>query len=499
MGLQKLIMSQPRRIHFIGIGGAGLSAIASVLLEQGYTVSGSDLQASPNTDRLARLGATVHTGHAAANLGQAELVVVSSAVPAANPELLEADRRGVPVVKRAEWLGHMMAQQRGVAVAGTHGKTTTTAMIAFILHESGRDPTFIVGGDLPQLGTNAAAGQSDIFVIEADEYDHTFLGLRPEIAVVTIVEWDHPDCYPTPESMQDAFREFVALLPPEGLLIACGDEPTVGELLGNWRNGRLEDCKDDSVPEDVQPSNLPSFQPSVLPSLTTYGLDPDNDWHAFDLRPNSRGGYDFSIATNLPISQPSNLPIQHAATSIPGVHNVKNALAALIVADRLGVPIKQATAILANFRGVARRFEMKAAAGGILVVDDYAHHPTEIRATLAGARAHYPDREIWAVFQPHTYSRTRSLLDDFAAAFADAHHVVILDIFPAREVDDGSVNSRDLVTRMSHPDARYIGTLDDASDFLSGQLRPGDLLITMGAGDCYRVGEMVIKELGIRN
>ena len=488
-------MSLPRRIHFIGIGGAGLSAIATVLLEQGYTVSGSDLQASPAIDRLARLGAAVHTGHAAANLGQAELVVVSSAVPAANPELVEADRRGVPIVKRAEWLGHMMAHQRGVAIAGTHGKTTTTAMIAFILHEAGLDPTFIVGGDLPQLGTNAAAGQSDIFVIEADEYDHMFLGLRPEIAVVTIVEWDHPDCYPTPESMHEAFRQFIALIPPEGLLIACGDEPTVQDLISSWKTGKLEDWKDDSLP-DVQPSNLPS--------LTTYGLDPDNDWRAFDLRPNPRGGYDFSISTNLPISQSTNLPIHQstnlpispASTSIPGVHNVKNALAALAVADRLGVPIEQATAILANFRGVERRFEIKGEAGGILVVDDYAHHPTEIRATLAGARAHYPDREIWAVFQPHTYSRTRSLLDDFAAAFADADHVIIVDIFPAREVDDGSVNSRDLVTRMRHPDARYISALDDASGFLSGQLRSGDLLITLGAGDCYQVGEMVIKEVG---
>jgi len=478
---------KPRRIHFIGIGGAGLSAIATVLLERGYTVSGSDLHASPTTERLARLGATVHIGHAAPNLGQADLVVVSSAVPAGNPEVNEAHRRGVPVLKRAEWLGHMMAHQRGVAVAGTHGKTTTTAMIALILRDAGMDPTFIVGGDIPQLDTNAAAGVSDIFVIEADEYDHTFLGLRPEIAVVTVVEWDHPDCYPTPESMQDAFREFIALLPPDGLLIACGDEPTVQDLISNWKTGRLEDWKDDRLPEDVQPSNLPT--------LTTYGLDSNNDWHAFDLRPNARGGYDFAISTNLPTIQPSNLPVHHASTSIPGAHNVKNALAALIVAHRLGVPFEQATTILANFTGVERRFQIKGEASGVLVVDDYAHHPTEIRATLAGARTRYPDREIWALFQPHTYSRTRSFLDEFAAAFAEADHVVVVDIFPARELDDGSVSSRDLVARMSHPDARHIGALDEASHFLSRQLRPGDVLITMGAGDGYLVGETVISEL----
>ncbi len=487
-------MLQARRIHLIGIGGAGLSAIATVLLEQEYTVSGSDLQASPSTERLANLGATVHASHAAANLGEADLVVVSSAVPADNPEVKEAHRRGIPVVKRAEWLGHMMAHQQGVAVAGTHGKTTTTAMIAFILHEAGLDPTFIVGGDIPQLGTNAAAGKSDIFVIEADEYDHTFLGLQPEIAVVTIVEWDHPDCYPTAELMHGAFRQFIALVPPEGLLVACGDEPTVQGLIRYWKNGRMEERKNDQPAASLQPSSLPTFQSSNLPALTTYGLNDGNDWRAFDLRPNARGGYDFAISTSLPAFQPSNLPIRHASTSVPGTHNVKNALAALIVADRLRVPFEQSTAILAKFRGVERRFEIKGEAGGVLVVDDYAHHPTEIRATLAAARTRYPDREIWTLFQPHTYSRTRSFLDEFAAAFADADHVVVVDIFPAREIDDGSISSRDMVARMRHPDARYISGLDDASDFLSGQLRPGDVLITMGAGDGYRVGEMIITK-----
>jgi UDP-N-acetylmuramate--alanine ligase len=474
----------PRNIHLIGIGGAGLSAIATVLLEQDYTISGSDLRASPTTERLARLGATVHIGHAAANLGDADVVLVSSAVPADNPEVVEARRRGVPVVKRAEWLGKMMAGKRGVAVAGTHGKTTTTAMIAYVLRDAGLDPTFIVGGDIPQLGTNAAAGGGDVFVIEADEYDHTFLGLRPEIAVVTVVEWDHPDCYPTPESMQEAFGEFIALVPPEGKVIACGDEPT------------------------IHPSTLPPFQPSTLPTLITYGLDPANDWHAFDLRSNAHGGYDFSIATNLPIyqstnlpasqstrlptSQSTNLPIFHASTSVPGVHNVKNALAALIVAHSLGVPVDQASSALAQFKGVGRRFEIKGEMGGILVVDDYAHHPTEIRATLVAARTHYPERGIWAVFQPHTYSRTRALLDDFATAFGEADHVILVDIFPSREIDDGSVTSRDILNKMEHPDARYIGALEDAADFLADQLRSGDLLITMGAGDGYRVGEMVI-------
>ncbi len=467
---------QPQSVHLIGIGGAGLSAIATVLLEKGYTVSGSDLHASPTTERLAQSGATVHIGHAAANLGKADVVVVSSAVPANNPEVEEAQRRGIPVLKRAAWLGHMMADQRGVAVAGTHGKTTTTAMIALILRAAGLDPTFIVGGDIPQLGTNAAAGNGDVFVIEADEYDHTFLGLRPEIAVVTVVEWDHPDCYPTPEAMQETFQQFVALVPPEGALVACGDEPTVQELIGQWKGGS-------------------SSLRASAPALITYGLDQGNEWRAFDLRPNARGGYDFSVSTYQAVSQAANSSTFQACIAVPGTHNVRNALAALIVADRLGVPLAQATAALAEFKGVGRRFEIKGQAGGILVVDDYAHHPTEIRATLAATRTRYPNREIWALFQPHTYSRTRALLDDFAAAFGDADHVLVVDIFPAREVDNGSITSRDILARMKHPDARYIGTLDDATGFLVGRLHPGDLLITMGAGDGYQVGELVLKGL----
>ena len=491
---------QPQRVHLVGIGGAGLSAIAVVLLEQGYTISGSDLRPSPATQRLARLGAVVHIGHAAANLGDADVVIVSSAVAADNPELQEAERRAVPIVKRAAWLGRMMAGKRGVAVAGTHGKTTTTAIIALILRAAGLAPTFIVGGDIPQLGTNAAAGRGDVFVVEADEYDHTFLGLRPEVAVVTVVEWDHPDCYPTPESMQAAFQQFVRLLPAHGLLVACGDEPSVRELLR--KSGRMPQGGD-SLEEWKPDQESPTFQPFSLPSLVTYGLNPGNAWRATDLQPNARGGYDFTISTNLPIYQstnlptfqPSSLPAFHASTSIPGIHNVKNALAALAVAQGLGVPLAQAAATLADFTGVDSRFEIKGEVGDIVVVDDYAHHPTEIRATLAAARARYPERLIWAMFQPHTYSRTRALLDDFAAAFSDADHVVVVDIFPARESDAGSVSSRDIVGRMEHPDAGYIGALDDAAQFIADHLRSGDVLITLGAGDGYRVGEIVMERL----
>jgi UDP-N-acetylmuramate--alanine ligase len=456
----------PEHIHLIGVGGAGLSAIATVLLERGHRVSGSDLQASPTTERLMGMGATVHIGHAATNLGDADLVIVSSAVPDGNLEVEEARHRGIPVVKRAEWLGQMMEGKRGVAVAGTHGKTTTTAMIALILRDAGLDPTFIVGGDIPQLGTNAAAGEGEVFVIEADEYDYTFLGLQPEIAVITVVEWDHPDCFPTPESMQEAFLQFVESVPPEGVLIGCGDEPGVQRL---FRKDGLR---------------------AKVPATITYGLNEGNDWRALGLRPNAGGGYDFSV------SRPSGT--YEVCISLPGTHNVKNALAALVVADRLGVPFVRAANALASFTGVGRRFEIKGQVDDILVVDDYAHHPTEIRATLAAARTRYPDRRIWAVFQPHTFSRTRALLDDFAAAFTDADQVIVVDIFPAREVDDLSLSSRHILARMEHPGAGYIGALDDAADFLVHQARAGDVLITLGAGDGYRVGEMVISGIGSR-
>ncbi len=485
------------RIHLIGIGGAGLSAIATVLLQQGYTVSGSDRQASAATERLAQLGATIFIGHRPENLddrrpltadrqvsatdnGQQaiDVVVVSSAIPPDNPELLEARRRGLRVVKRAEWLGQMMQGRVGIAVAGTHGKTTTTAMIAFILQQAGYDPTYIVGGFVPQLNTNAAAGQGETFVIEADEYDYTFLGLRPEIAVVTMVEWDHPDIFPSPQALKHAFEDFVQLVPAHGRLIGCGDDL-----------GALEAIRRGSVP------------------ITTYGLGPENDWQAVEVRPNRRGGHDFKI-NRLPAalwSEPEpkvpygqnevSPPRLTVSLAVPGLHNVNNALAALIVAEQQGVDLAQAAEILGEFRGVERRFELKGEVNGITVIDDYAHHPTEIRATLAAARTRFAGRPVWAAFQPHTFSRTLTLLDDFANAFTDADHVVIVDIFPSRETDQGLVKSADIIERIRHPEARYIGSLAEAASYLAAHLAPPAVLIIMGAGDSHRIGEWVLERL----
>jgi UDP-N-acetylmuramate--alanine ligase len=361
-------------------------------------------------------------------------------------------------------------------VAGTHGKTTTTAMLALIAREAGLEPTFIVGGYVNQLGSNAAAGSGDLFIIEADEYDRTFLGLKPDIAVVTVLEWDHPDCYPTYQSMVTAYRQFVSSVPASGLVIGCGDEPGVRDLLA-----------------------FVLSQPPPAAGVVTYGVQAGNDWRAVDTQSNSRGGYDFKLlrpGETIQANEASSNaePLMNISLVVPGIHNVKNALAALVAADSLGVPVDRAAFALSLFDGVERRFQIKGTAGGVLVVDDYAHHPTEIRATLSAARARYPGRPIWVVFQPHTYSRTLALLDDFTNVFAQADHVILVDIYAAREVNDGAISSADVANYISHPDVRYIGSHEKAAAYLIAHLEPDAVLITLGAGDGYQVGEMVLRD-----
>jgi UDP-N-acetylmuramate--alanine ligase len=446
-------------IHLIGIGGAGLSAIATVLYQQGYRVSGSDMQASATTERLEKMGATVFIGHRAGNLAHnPDTVIISSAIPANNPELVAARQRNLRVVKRAEWLGQMMRDKVGFAIAGTHGKTTTTGMTAFLLREAGLDPTFIIGGFVPQLNTNAAAGQSDLFVIEADEYDHMFLGLRPTVAVVTNVEWDHPDIFPTRRHFIQAFADFIQLVPANGLVIGCGDDAGAAEIMRQ-----------------------------AGANVVTYGLQEGNDWRAVNLQPNAHGGYNFQV---LPATRSAPLAVSLA---IPGAHNVLNALAVLIIAKHQGLDLVEAAEILGRFTGVGRRFELKGVVNGITVIDDYAHHPTEIKATLAAARTRFAGQPIWAVLQPHTFSRTQALLDGFVNAFADADHVIVVDIFASREKDEGVINSQNIVEKMNHADARYIGLLNDAADYLVGHLSPPAVLITLGAGNGDRVGERVLE------
>jgi UDP-N-acetylmuramate--alanine ligase len=317
---------------------------------------------------------------------------------------------------------------------------------------------------VPELNSNAAAGQGEAFVIEADEYDHMFLGLWPQVAVLTIVEWDHPDIYPTPEDLEQTFIDFVRLVPDHGLVVGCGDDPGVRNV--------------------IQRAGAPPVN---------YGLQAENDWQAINVRLNRQGGYDFEVIR----SKVGDQPLVTVSLAIPGIHNVCNALAALIVADHQKVDLGEAARILSQFKGVKRRFELKGEANGLVVIDDYAHHPTEIRATLAGARARFKKHALWVVFQPHTFSRTLALLDDFAGAFGEADHVIIVDIYASREKDEGLIHSRQLVERIAHPDVRYIGRLSEAADYLIGHLAAPAVLLTLGAGDGDRVGEWVLERLHV--
>ena len=395
-------------------------------------------------------------------------MLISSAVPADNPEVEAARAAGIPVMKRAEFLGPLMAGQHGIGVAGAHGKTTTTSMVAIILWRCGFDPSFIIGGRLPvgpgegmpSTAISARAGRGP-FVIEADEYDRMFLGLELETAVVTNVEWDHVDCYPSPRSFVEAFRTFVGKLLPGGHLVLCADD--AGALA-------LRDAA----------------QPGV--TVHTYGLGPEADWQARDLRSNQAGGLDAGVWHD-------GKEVARLSLAVPGRHNVRNALAALAVTDWLGIPSARAARTLHDFGGTGRRFEVIGEAGGVTIIDDYAHHPTEVVTTLAAARLRFGTRRIWAVFQPHTYSRTQALLDDFARSFEDADRVLLLDIYPAREKRDLGMHSRQLLARMNHPGAHYVGSIEDAAGYLAAQVAPEDVVITMSAGDGNQVGQLLLAVL----
>jgi UDP-N-acetylmuramate--alanine ligase len=454
-----------KRIHLIGIGGTGLSAIARILLEMGYTVTGSDRAESPFTRDLQSAGVTISIGHRPENVAGAELVVRSSAIPDDNPEVVAARAAGVPVLKRADFLGSLMEGKTGIAVAGTHGKTTTASMIAWMLAVLRQNPSFIIGGVLANLGVNAQTGEGNTFVIEADEYDRMFLGLKPAIEVVTSVEHDHPDCYPTPADYQAAFVEFVKRLPADGRLVACAEDAGVRALIA-----------------DANKLNK---------AVITYGVQPKAedqqgiDVYASALAINDKGGFTFDAEV---LDAVVTVELQ-----VPGKHNVSNALAALTVAKLLNLPLAEAALALEQFIGTGRRFEVRGEAGGVVVIDDYAHHPTEIRATLAAARIRYPGRRIWAVWQPHTYSRTQMLFDDFVHSFSDADEIIVTEVYATREPKQG-FSSRQIVDAMLRP-AHFIAGLSDVSNFLTSHLRPGDALLVLSAGDADQVSAEVLAHL----
>ena len=456
-----------RHIHFVGIGGIGMSGIARMLLAEGKTVSGSDLAESPVTRALASAGADVKVPQSAGNVAEGtDLVVISAAIKPDNVEVLEATRRGVPVQKYAEVLGRLMNARRGIAVSGTHGKTTTTAMIATVLQHAGLDPSFVVGAAVGPLGGSSGVGAGEHFVVEACEYDRSFHHLRPHCAVINNVEEDHLDYYTGGlDEIVASFGVFASQVRPEGLLVANHGDANVARAVAAAETA----CR-----------------------VETFGLeDAEADWSETALRP-SRGVFQFDVRCGAE-------DLGTFELGIPGRHNVSNALAALACCRWAGVDARAARAALRTFRGAERRFQIVGEAGGVTVVDDYAHHPSEIRETLWAARGFFPGRRLLVVFQPHQHSRTRFLLADFAASFDDADAVWVPEIYFVRdsESERQQVTSSDLVDAMkAHGKTCHdLASFDAIVAHLGAALRPGDVVITMGAGDVNRIGGILLADL----
>ncbi len=458
-------------VHFIGIGGSGLSAIARLMLESGYTVTGSDNSISAMAAELAKAGAKIYRGHAAENIGKADWVVRSSAVPDENPEVMAAKKQGIPVYKRADFLGKLMENKIGIAVAGTHGKTTTTAMLAWTLMQMGEDPSFIVGGVMTNLGTNAHAGKGSSFVIEADEYDRMFLGLKPQYAIVTNIEHDHPDCYPTPADFRAAFIKFARLIASDGALIACGEDMGAIDLMSEMKN---------------QGRRVIGYR--IAQNQRTEA----GEWVlAQNVMANNLGGFTFNIITRL-----NNTPdyISGIQLQVPGLHNVRNAMAVLAVIGLMNLDLRAAAKALTSFKGTGRRFEVHGETQGVILIDDYAHHPTEIKATLDAARARYPSRRIWAIWQPHTYSRTQALFNEFAASFQEADQVIISEVYAGRE-EKQAFSAQQLAEAMKHPQVRFIAELKEISSTLQAELKANDVVLVLSAGDANQISADVLAHL----
>jgi UDP-N-acetylmuramate--alanine ligase len=450
-----------QHLHFAGIGGIGMSGIAEVLLNLGYTISGSDLKLTPITDRLSSMGARIFEGHAASNVAGARALVVSSAVDEQNPEVQEARRLQIPVIPRGELLAELMRLKYGIAVAGSHGKTTTTSMTATILNHAGLDPTVVVGGRVGAMGgTNARVGHSDFLVVESDESDGSFLNLSPIIAVVTNIDREHLDHYPTLEAIEAAFTEFVNKIPFYGACVVCLDDPNVQAIL-----------------------------PAMKRRVITYGASTQADMQASDIACGHFSS-DFSLRY-----RGGDLGRFHLR--VPGRHNVLNAMAAACVALELEVKPDAIREALALFSGVERRFQVRGKERGVTVVDDYGHHPTEILATLDGARL-CGFKRIHVLFQPHRYTRTAHLMDDFARAFHQADSVFVLDIYAASEKPIEGVTAEALVERMrqfGHRSAEYVGTIARGVDALYCAVQGGDMALTLGAGNVWQAGEMLLEKL----
>ena len=454
-----------QHIHFVGIGGIGMSGIAEVLLNLGYRISGSDLRRSPITDRLERLGASVFQGHRTTNIEGVQVVVTSSAVRGDNPEVVEAMRKQIPVIPRAEMLAELMRLKYGIAIAGSHGKTTTTSMVATVLDRAGVDPTIVVGGRVNTLGSNARLGRGDFMVVEADESDKSFLKLSPTIAVVTNIDLEHLDYYKDIEEIRSCFLQFVNKVPFYGSVIICLDDPNIQLII-----------------------------PQMTRRMITYGMRAHAEVSASDVQI-SRDNFssDFNVRRK-------GEDLGRIKLLVPGEHNVCNALAAVAVGLDLEIDFPVIAAGLESFRGTERRFQVKGLVegdnGGILVVDDYGHHPTEIRATLAAAKM--SGRRLVVLFQPHRYTRTAALKEDFARSFYDADLVLIADIYSANEEPILGITSdalADQIEKFGHHNVRYIGGVEQGKDALLEIVSSGDLVMTLGAGNVWRAGEEFLEAI----
>lgn len=447
--------------HFIGIGGAGMSGIAKVLHERGEVVTGSDMRRSRYSEALLAMGVPIHIGHDAANLGDPEIVVVSTAIPESNPELVEARLKGLTVWPRARMLAELAGDRLTVAVAGTHGKTSTSSMAAAAFLAAGEDPTFLIGGELTGLATNALGGSGRHYVVEADESDGSFLLLDPFCAIVTNVEADHLDHYASLQEIVETFEAFIGKIRTGGVAVLCADDAILRELpVGEGRR------------------------------RVTYGRADDADVRLTSYRPTPDGG-EFEVAF------PDRAPLS-CSVAIPGAHMALNATGVLAAAWALGIDVALAAEGIAAFTGVKRRFEPVGAVDGVRVVDDYAHHPTEVRATLAAARA-AGDADVWVVFQPHRYTRTAALASEFGEAFGDADRVVLLDVYSAGEAPVPGVSGKTLVDSVlrRHPRTRlaYFPHRSSVADYVARRVRPGDLVLTMGAGDVTAMGPEIVRAL----
>jgi UDP-N-acetylmuramate--alanine ligase len=455
------------QIHFVGIGGMGMCGIAEVLANMGYRVSGSDMNDTEITRHLTNIGCTVKRGHRADNLGESDVVVVSSAIKGYNPEIEAARARMIPVIPRAEMLGELMRMKYGIAVAGAHGKTTTTTMMHTVLMAAGLDPTAVIGGRVNSLGlANARWGKSDYLVAEADESDGSFLTLSPTLAIVTNIDAEHLDHYGTYDNVKKAFTDFCNRVPFYGLSALCLDNPGVQAIL-----------------------------PQLTKRFATYGITSQATYRARNIRHDG-------LTTRFVAWRKAD-ELGEVVLPMPGAHNVLNALGVLAVADFLTLPFDTFVKALSSFEGVARRFTVRGEIGGITVVDDFGHHPSEVRATLAGARASFAGRRVIAAFQPHRFTRTRDQWDEFPRAFHDADSVVICDIFAAGEKPIDGITSKRLVElarEAGHPDVHYVPRREDLAPWLDARAKTGDLVLTLGAGNiqlvCNEVIELLEKRLG---